>query len=109
MTNTQLLQALYDDMQTVKKHVVSLDNRVSSLEVKMDSLDNRVSSLEVKMDSLDKKVDSLSNRVSSLEVKVDSLDKEVHSLWTTGFLPLKMKYPKSMSHLRTKQTATSKS
>jgi len=66
MTNTQLLQALYDDMQTVKKHVVSLDNRVSSLEVKMDSLD--------------KKVDSLSNRVSSLEVKVDSLDKEVHSL-----------------------------
>ena len=36
MTNTQLLQALYDDMQTVKKHVVSLDNRVSSLEVKMD-------------------------------------------------------------------------
>ena len=45
MTNTQLLQALYDDMQTVKKHVVSLDNRVSSLEVKMDSLDKKVDSL----------------------------------------------------------------
>ncbi len=80
MTNTQLLQALYDDMQTVKKHVVSLDNRVSSLEVKMDSLDNRVSSLEVKMDSLDKKMDSLDNRVSSLEVKMDSLDKKMDSL-----------------------------
>ncbi len=74
MTNTQLLQALYDDMQTVKKHVVSLDNRVSSLEVKMDSLDNRVSSLEVKMDSLDKKMDSLDNRVSSLENEVSKIN-----------------------------------
>lgn len=44
MTNTQLLQALYDDMQTVKKHVVSLDNRVSSLE-------NEVSKINVTLEN----------------------------------------------------------
>ena len=83
MTNTQLLQALYDDMQTVKKHVVSLDNRVSSLEVKMDSLDNRVSSLEVKMDSLDKKVHSLGKKIVSLDNRVSSLENEVSKINVT--------------------------
>ncbi len=83
MTNTQLLQALYDDMQTVKKHVVSLDNRVSSLEVKMDSLDNRVSSLEVKMDSLDKEVHSLGKKIVSLDNRVSSLENEVSKINVT--------------------------
>ncbi len=56
MTNTELLQALYDDMQTVKENVSSLDEKVSSL-------DRRVSSLEkdiAKIPSLEKKINEIS-------------------------------------------------
>ena len=63
MTNTELLQALYDDMQTVKGHVFSLDERVSSLDEKVSSLDERVSSLETeiaKIPSLEKKISKIS-------------------------------------------------
>lgn len=70
MTDSQKLDLILDK-------VVSLDNRVSSLDNKVVSLSDRVVSLEESMASLDSKVVSLSDRVASLEENMDSLKLEV--------------------------------
>ena len=76
MTNTELLQALYDDMQTVKGHVFSLDERVSSLDEKVSSLDEKVSSLDEKVSSLDERVSSLETEIA----KIPSLEKKISKI-----------------------------
>ena len=54
MTNTELLQALYDDMQTVKENVSSLDRRVSSLEkdiAKIPSLEKKINEISLTLEN----------------------------------------------------------
>ncbi len=77
MTDTELLQALYDDMQIVRNKVTSLDEKVASLDEKVTSLDEKVTSLDEKVASLDEKVISLDEKVASLDKKVTSLERQV--------------------------------
>ena len=74
MTDTELLQALYNDMQTVKHKVTSLDEKVASLDEKVTSLDEKVASLDEKVASLDEKVASLDEKVASLECEVSKIN-----------------------------------
>ncbi len=90
MTDTQLLQALYDDMQIVKHHVVSLDKKV-------DSLDKHVSSLEVKMDSLDKRVSSLGHEVSKINLTLENETNRNIKIIAEGHLDLSRKLNEAIS------------
>ena len=51
MTDTELLQALYNDMQTVKHKVTSLDENVASLDEKVASLECEVSKINVTLEN----------------------------------------------------------
>ncbi len=62
MTDTELLQALYNDMQTVKHKVTSLDEKVASLDEKVASLDEKVASLECEVSKINVTLENETNR-----------------------------------------------
>jgi len=81
------IKEIRESQSRLENRVNSIDNRVDSLEKSLSSLDKRVDSLEKgvnilnkRVDSLEKRIDSLEKSVNSLEKRVDSLDKRVGSL-----------------------------
>ena len=47
---------------------------------KIESIDNRLTSLENKVDAMDKRLTSVENRLTSVESKVDAMDKRLTSV-----------------------------
>lgn len=62
MTNTELLQALYNDMQTVKHKVTSMEDKVTSLDGRVASLDEKVASLEHEILKINVTLENETNR-----------------------------------------------
>ncbi|TGY96555.1 hypothetical protein E5329_09265 [Petralouisia muris] len=91
MTDTELLQALYNDMQTVKHKVTSLDEKVASLDEKVASLDEKVASLDEKVASLDEKVASLECEVSKINVTLENETNRNIKIIAEGHLDLSRK------------------
>lgn len=58
-----------------------VEQRLSSLENKVDAIDRRLTSLESKVNKLESKVDKLDERLSSLETTVDNRLKETRPIW----------------------------
>lgn len=46
MTDRELLEAMYSDMQEVKQHVSNIEERVSSIEERVSNIEEHVSNLE---------------------------------------------------------------
>ncbi len=83
MTDTELLQALYNDMQTVKHKVISLEEKVASMDEKIISMEKKVASIEEKVASMEEKVTSLEEKVISIDERVSSLEQEVSKINVT--------------------------
>ena len=62
MTDTELLQALYNDMQTVKHKVTSMEDKVTSLDGRVASLDEKVASLEHEILKINVTLENETNR-----------------------------------------------
>ncbi len=84
MTDTELLQALYNDMQTVK-------HKVTSMEDKVTSLDGRVASLDEKVASLDEKVASLEHEILKINVTLENETNRNIQIIAEGHLDLSRK------------------
>ena len=51
MTDTELLQALYNDMQTVKHKVTSMEDKVTSLDARVASLEHEILKINVTLEN----------------------------------------------------------
>ena len=84
MTDTELLQALYNDMQTVKHKVTSMEDKVTSLDEKVASLDEKVA-------SLDEKVASLEHEILKINVTLENETNRSIQIIAEGHLDLSRK------------------
>ena len=91
MTDTELLQALYNDMQTVKHKVTSMEDKVTSLDEKVASLDEKVASLDEKVASLDEKVASLEHEILKINVTLENETNRSIQIIAEGHLDLSRK------------------
>ena len=90
MTDTELLQALYNDMQTVK-------HKVTSMEDKVTSLDGRVASLDEKVASLDEKVASLEHEILKINVTLENETNRNIKIVAEGHLDLSRKLDEALN------------
>ncbi len=91
MTDTELLQALYNDMQTVKHKVTSMEDKVTSLDGRVASLDEKVASLDEKVASLDEKVASLEHEILKINVTLENETNRSIQIIAEGHLDLSRK------------------
>ena len=91
MTDTELLQALYNDMQTVKHKVTSMEDKVTSLDGRVASLDEKVASLDEKVASLDEKVTSMEHEILKINVTLENETNRSIQIIAEGHLDLSRK------------------
>ena len=53
MTDRELLEAMYNDMQEVKKSVSNIEERVSSIEERVTNIEERVTNIEERVSNLE--------------------------------------------------------
>ena len=91
MTDTELLQALYNDMQTVKHKVTSMEDKVTSLDGRVASLEEKVASLDEKVASLDEKVTSMEHEILKINVTLENETNRSIQIIAEGHLDLSRK------------------
>ncbi len=56
------------------KLLEKMDNRMESMEGRVESMDNRMESMEGRMESMDNRMESMEGRMGNLDTKVDKID-----------------------------------
>ena len=56
MTNTELLQAIYQDTQELKTRVTGIEDRVTAIEDRVTKIEDRVTGIEDRMNGVEKRV-----------------------------------------------------
>ena len=80
MTDRELLEAMYNDMQEVKKSVSNIEERVSSIEERVTNIEERVTNIEERVSSIEERVTNIEERVTSIEERVSSIEERVTNI-----------------------------
>ena len=57
MSDTKIIQAILEKVNSIDERVNSIDSRVNSIDTRVDSIDSRVSSIDNRVDSTEKRMD----------------------------------------------------
>lgn len=73
MTDSEVLKAIYSDMQGMKQQMNRIEDKVIKIELQIEKLEENVAELNQRMDRIENRMDSLENKVDTLEKDVTSI------------------------------------
>ena len=77
MTDSEKLDLLLSEMQSIKNDTQELKEKVSAVENKVSDVENKVSDVENKVSDVEEKVSAVESRVSAIENRVSVIDNKV--------------------------------
>ena len=74
MTNTELLQAIYQDTQELKTRVTGIEDRVTGIEDRVTGIEDRVTAIEDRVTKIEDRVTGIEDRMNGVEKRVAGIE-----------------------------------
>lgn len=71
MTDSQKLDLILSEVQTVRQKVVGLEGRMDRLEVRLDRVEQRLDRVEQRLDKVEQRLDKMEDQLSKLNERVN--------------------------------------
>ena len=72
MTNTELLQAIYQDTQELKTRVTGIEDRVTGIEDRVTGIEDRVTKIEDRVTGIEDRMTGVEKRVTGIEMTLEN-------------------------------------
>ncbi len=82
-------------LKPIDNRLTSLEVKVDNLEAKVDKMDRRLTNLEVKVDNLESKVDTIDRRLTNLEVHIENVTDKNIALLAENYVPAARQFEKA--------------
>ncbi len=89
------LTSLEVKVDNLESKVDKMDRRLTNLEIKVDTIDQRLTNLEVKVDNLESKVDKIDRRLTNLEVHIENVTDKNIALLAENYVPAARQFEKA--------------
>ncbi|MDE7051347.1 MAG: hypothetical protein K2O92_00335 [Lachnospiraceae bacterium] len=82
-------------LKPIDNRLTSLEVKVDNLESKVDKMDRRLTNLEIKVDNLESKVDTIDRRLTNLEVHIENVTDKNIALLAENYVPAARQFEKA--------------
>ena len=80
MTDTELLQAIYQDTQELKTRVTGIEDRVTGIEDRVTGIEDRVTGIEDRVTGIEDRVTAIEDRVTKIEDRVTGIEDRMNGV-----------------------------